>query len=104
MGTILGHQPATPSHIAAVERVSGPAITRTLNCLADLGYITRSPHPDDKRQVLISISDQGHEALAYERQRRDAWLHAQLEKLSLEERSQLRSATDLLNRIIEEGK
>lgn len=102
MGAVLSLQPATPSQIAAVERVSGPAMTRTLKCLIEKGHLTRRPHPDDGRQVLIEVSEQGQAALADERQRRDAWLDERLKSLTVEERAHLRAAAPLLMTLAED--
>ncbi len=78
LGSLLKIGPATPSAIAAHERVQPPSITRTLTCLVDDGLVLREPHPDDGRQVLVSLSDKGEAVLAEERDRRDVWLGQQL--------------------------
>jgi DNA-binding MarR family transcriptional regulator len=94
---ILGS--STPSAIAAHERVQPPSITRTLTCLADEGMIVRSPHPDDGRQVLISVSEQGEAVLSAESDRRDLWLSAGLAELTAAERATLKEAAALLERL-----
>ena len=96
LGSIMKVGPATPSAIAAHERVRPPSITRTLNCLVDEGLVTREQHPDDGRQVLISLSGKGEEVLAEERARRDLWLAHRLAELTTDERAVLRRAADLL--------
>ena len=96
LGSIMKLGPATPSAIAAHERVQPPSITRTLNCLVDDGLVSRDPHPDDGRQVLISLSDKGEDVLAEERARRDEWLAHRLAELTTDERAVLRQASDLL--------
>lgn len=88
--------PATPSSIAAYERVQPPTITRMLNCLADDGLITRASHPDDGRQVVVQISPLGQKLLSAERERRDAWLSDRLADLSDDERKTLREAAPIL--------
>ena len=99
LGSILKLGPSTPSAIAAYERVQPPSITRTLTCLVDEGLAIREPHPDDGRQVLISVSDKGDAVLAEERERRDEWLAQHLAKLTTAERKTLREATALLERL-----
>ncbi len=99
LGSILKLGPSTPSAIAAHERVQPPSITRTLTCLVDEGLATREPHPDDGRQVLISVSDKGDAVLAEERVRRDEWLAQRLAELTTAERKTLREATALLERL-----
>ncbi len=99
LGSILKLGPSTPSAIAAHERVQPPSITRTLTCLVDEGLAIREPHPDDGRQVLISVSDKGDAVLAEERGRRDEWLAQRLADLTTAERKTLREATALLERL-----
>lgn len=99
LGSIRQIGPATPSAIAAHERVQPPSITRTLSCLADEQMIVRSPHPDDGRQVLISVSDQGEAVLVEERERRDLWLSHRLDELTDTERRTLKEAAALLERL-----
>ena len=102
LGTVMVMGPATPSAIAARENVQPPSVTRTLNCLADDGYVLREPHPDDRRQVLVRLSDKGEALLEEERSRRNAWLDGRLSALTVEERTTLREASDLLERLASE--
>ncbi len=102
LGTVNVMGPATPSAIAARENVRPPSVSRTLNCLADDGYVLREPHPDDRRQVLVRLSDKGEALLSEERNRRNAWLDARLSGLTVEQRTMLREASDLLERLAAE--
>ncbi|MCW2825421.1 MAG: MarR family transcriptional regulator [Aeromicrobium sp.] len=99
LGSIRQLGSATPGAIAQHERVQPPSITRTLTCLVDEGLALREPHPDDGRQVLISVSDKGEAVLAEERDRRDQWLAHRLAALTTPERKTLREATALLERL-----
>lgn len=92
---------ATPSAIAAHERVQPPSVTRTLGALVESGYVLRTPHPVDGRQVLVTVSESGNAALAAERDRRDLWLARRLEELDESEREILRQAARLMERISE---
>lgn len=103
LGSVRVLGAATPSQIAARERVSQPSVTRTLNCLLESDYITKTPHPGDGRQVLVEVSDLGTKVLAEERQRRDLWLERRLADLSADDRAVLREATDLMVRLAEDG-
>jgi DNA-binding MarR family transcriptional regulator len=99
LGTVRLMGPVTPSAIAEREGVRPPSITRTLNCLADDGFILREPHPDDRRQVLVRLSDKGEALIAEQQHRRDAWLDSRLASLTVDERTTLREASDLLERL-----
>jgi DNA-binding MarR family transcriptional regulator len=99
LGSIRQLGSSTPSAIAAHERVQPPSITRTLACLVDEGMAIRVPHPDDGRQVLVSVSAKGEAVLAAERDRRDLWLAGLLDELTPAERTTLREAAALLERL-----
>ncbi len=99
LGALSLQGPMTPRAIADHERVQPPSITRTINCLADEDLVTRTPHPDDGRQMLIALSPHGTDVLATERARRDQWLAETFSQLTVEERSVLRKATVILDRL-----
>lgn len=102
LGSVVMLENGTPSQIAAREQVSQPSVTRTLNCLLEDGLVDKAPHPDDGRQVVITLSDLGERVLAEERSRRDHWLDERLATLTNDERKILRQATELLERIAED--
>jgi DNA-binding MarR family transcriptional regulator len=89
----------TVGELAALERVQPPSMTRTVNCLHDGGYVVRRKNAADGRQVVITLSDQGRTTLAADRRRRDAWLAQRLRELTPGERSVLRQAAPLLERL-----
>ena len=91
--------PSTPREIANHERVQPPSMTRTLTALLDLGLITRTEHPADRRQVLVAVTETGAATVRETRRRRDAWLARRLAALPAEEREVLARATDILRRI-----
>ncbi|KAA1422873.1 MarR family transcriptional regulator [Mumia zhuanghuii] len=100
LGTLHHHGPLTPGAIAAIEQVQPPSVTRTVNCLVDNGLVERTTHPTDRRQVVVSISQEGREGLAVERDRRDTWLAGRLAALTTEERAVLRDAAALLEKLV----
>jgi DNA-binding MarR family transcriptional regulator len=91
--------PSTPREIAAHERVQPPSMTRTLTALLELGLVTRTEHPSDRRQVLIAITETGATTVRETRRRRDAWLARRLAALPLDEREVLALAAEILRRI-----
>lgn len=97
LGALRTKGPLSPSAIAAHERVQPPSITRTINCLDEAGLVTRDQHPDDGRQIIVSISDKGKAVLSAERARRDQWLARRFAELSTVDRKLLRDATAVLD-------
>lgn len=99
LGTVVALGPATPSAIAARERVRPPTLTRVLKCLEKADLVVRAPHPDDGRQVLVSVAPLGEHMLTQERDRRDEWLAAQVDALSVDQRRLLTEAAALLEQL-----
>lgn len=89
----------TPRALADIEKVSAPSMTRTVRSLVDDGYVTRSEHPDDGRQVLVTITDAGREVLAATRRRRDMWMVERVTELTADERATLAAAARILTKI-----
>lgn len=101
LGAMTATGPVTPGALAAREKVSPPSITRTLGGLVELGLVVKSEHPDDGRQVVVSVSDLGTKVLAEERERRDAWLYLRLQELEPHDRAVLGEAAGILQRLAE---
>lgn len=99
LGTLLTSGPLTPSAIAAYERVQPPSMTRTINCLDEAGLVTRGQHPDDGRQVIVTISPKGEDVLATERARRDQWLALRIAELGVADRKLLRESAVVLEKL-----
>lgn len=99
LGTLVLLGPATPGVVATREGVRPPSLTRTLTSLVNAGLVVRRPHPDDGRQVLLSVSPRGEDVLADERGRRDAWLAGQLDALTAPRRATLLRAVEVLEQI-----
>jgi len=93
------HGPRTPGELAEHERVQPPSMTRTVAGLAELGLVTRTPHPVDRRQVLVALTPQGSAVVRETRRRRDAWLARRLAELDPADREVLARASEILRRI-----
>jgi DNA-binding MarR family transcriptional regulator len=99
LGSLYRGGACSIGELAALERVQPPSMTRTVNCLAEEGYVVRSAHPTDGRQVVIELAEKGRSTLEADRRRRDAWLAQRLRELTPEERSVLRQAAPILERL-----
>lgn len=99
LGVLFRLGESTIGELAARERVQPPSMTRTVNCLEEGGYVVRRPHETDRRQVVVALSRKGEETLAADRKRRDAWLAQRLRELTPEERSLLRQAAPVIERL-----
>jgi DNA-binding MarR family transcriptional regulator len=93
--------PLTPSELAKVERVQRPTITRLLVRLEELGLVSRTPDPTDRRSTLLAVTTAGSELLASARTRKDVFLSERLAGLSASDRATLERAAALLEGMLE---
>lgn len=103
LATVAKEGPMTPGALALRERVRPPSMTRVIASLVDLGFIDRTAHPDDRRQVLVSVSPAGVELIEAERKASREWLQQRLAALTAEQRQTLLEAADLMLAIVDEG-
>jgi DNA-binding MarR family transcriptional regulator len=88
--------PLTIGELASADNVKPPSMTRTVNCLEELGLVSREAHETDGRQVVVALTAKAEAVLLADRQRRDAWLKDHLAELTDSERRLLRKAAPLL--------
>ena len=89
----------TPGELAEHEKVQPPSITRVIASLEERGLIQRMPHPSDRRQVVLTVTDQGRDVVRRVRQLREAWLARRLRDLTPAERAVLREALPILEKL-----
>lgn len=93
------HAAMTPGELAEHEKVQPPSMTRVIAVLEERRLVMRAPHPTDRRQVVLTVTEQGRELVSQARRRRDAWLAKRLKELSPEERAVLRAAAPVLEKL-----
>ena len=103
-GTVLARLeregPQTTSTLAAAEHVRPQSMAHTIAELEAAGLVGRRPHPLDRRQILIELTDQGLDKLTEDRKRREGWLaEAMATELSADEQEILIQAVPLLRRL-----
>jgi DNA-binding MarR family transcriptional regulator len=103
-GTVLARLerdgPQTTSALAAAERVRPQSMAHTIAELKSAGYVARRPHPLDRRQILIELTDEGLARFQDDRRRREGWLaEAIATQLSADEQEILAQAVPLLDRL-----
>ena len=91
--------PMSAGELAGIERVQPPSMTKILASLEAEGWVQRSPHPDDRRQSIISITPSGRTLLDEEARARDEWLATRLAEFSPEEIRILNEAVIVLDRL-----
>jgi DNA-binding MarR family transcriptional regulator len=89
----------TPRELADVERVQPPTMTKIVGKLEDLGLVARTPHPTDRRQVILAATEQGRAVYAQFEKQRNEWLAQQLAQLTPDERDTLERAAQILHQV-----
>ena len=93
----------TPGALALRERVRPPSMTRVIASLAELGFVARTAHPADGRQVLVSVSESGADLIEAERRASQEWLKVRLSQFNAEQRKALLVAADLMSALVDES-
>ena len=100
--TVLAHLRGgsqTLRELAELEHVQAPSMTRIVNALTDQGFVSRSAHPVDGRQVLVWITPAGESVLNEARSQRTAWLAQRVAVLSDEDRLTLSRAARIMQEL-----
>jgi DNA-binding MarR family transcriptional regulator len=95
------HGAHTLGELADRERVTAPSMNRTVNGLEANGYLTRTPADDDRRKVIIALTERGRAVVEETVRRRDAWLDEALAELSDDERAALAAAAVVMRKVAE---
>ncbi|MDD1057507.1 MarR family transcriptional regulator [Streptomyces cocklensis] len=99
LGTLARCGSATPGELARKEHVQPPSMTRIVAMLESKGLVRREPHPDDRRQVVVTRTEQAAAMLEESRTKRNAWLASLAEGLTPEELAVMRQAAPVLEKL-----
>nr|WP_281392384.1 MarR family transcriptional regulator [Brachybacterium halotolerans] len=91
---------ATPGRVADFERVSPPVMTRIIARLEEAGWVARRPHPSDRRQVLLALTEEGATIVEEGRRARSAWLRERVDGLDDAQLGQLETAARMLRDVL----
>jgi len=91
----------TPSALSVAQNVRPQTVGQALDAMSARGWVARSPHPTDRRQILISLTPTGGRALAKGRRLRQAWLVRELGRLKPAERRLLSSSITIFERLFQ---
>ncbi|MEM8923122.1 MAG: MarR family transcriptional regulator [Actinomycetota bacterium] len=100
LGTIDHRGPVSLGHLAKLEAVTPPTITRIVAKLEDQGLVQRTVDPDDRRIARVSITDIGRDQMVETRQRRNQWLATKLAEVTAEDAAAIHGAVDALERLV----
>jgi DNA-binding MarR family transcriptional regulator len=92
--------PATPGALATKERISPQSMGTILISLEGLGLVSRTPDPNDKRSLVISLTETGVQMVrGARRQREERLARALADYFTAEEQQTLTTALPLLERL-----
>ena len=99
LAALARHDSMTPGELAEHEKVQPPSMTRVIAVLEERGLVRREPHATDRRQVVLTVTDNGRDLVQRVRRRREAWLAQRLQELTPDQRQILRAAAPILEKI-----
>ncbi len=99
LATLERHGAMTPGELAEHEKVQPPSMTRVIAVLEERSLVMRAPHATDRRQVVLTVTDEGTEVVQQSRRLREAWLARRLRELTPQERAKLRAAAPILEKL-----
>ncbi|GAT82502.1 MarR family transcriptional regulator [Streptomyces sp. F-3] len=99
LGTLSLCGSATPGELARKEHVQPPSMTRIVALLEAKGLVRLEPHPDDRRQKLVTRTERAETMLEESRRKRNAFLAGLVEGLDEEEWAKLRAAAPVLEKL-----
>ncbi|HNP58446.1 MAG TPA: MarR family transcriptional regulator [Gordonia sp. (in: high G+C Gram-positive bacteria)] len=99
LSTLMFHGPIRMGELAQREGIRMPTATALVDGMIRLGLVHRRPDPDDRRAVLVDVTDDGRAAVEDARRHRDDALTAALERLSDEHLELLAAATPALHEL-----
>lgn len=100
LGTVINHQPITNSRIAEIEHVRPPTTTRVVDTLERAGFVERTPDPDDRRCIRVTVTPEGHAYADRVRAAGRTWLAEQVEQLGEDDVRSIESALPALERLL----
>lgn len=94
--------PLTLGELSATERVKPPTMTRIISSLEELGLVTRTADPADRRVARVEISEEGRRFVDRSRHRKDAYLAARLAALGPVDRAAMTGAVTALEHLLDD--
>lgn len=99
LGTLARCGSATPGELARKEHVQPPSMTRIVALLEAKNLVRLEPHPEDRRQKVVSSTEQAVSMLEESRRKRNVWLSTIAAELDEDEWEKLRAAAPVLEKL-----
>ncbi|MEE1929601.1 MarR family transcriptional regulator [Streptomyces sp. TRM 70351] len=99
LGTLARCGSAGPGELARKEHVQPPSMTRIVAMLEAKGLVRLDPHPEDRRQKIVTQTERAESMLAAARSKRNHWLAELAGGLDEDEWAKLREAAPVLEKL-----
>ena len=63
LDVLTQRESAAPSELGAALKLTTGSVTTMLDRLVRMGYVTRTPHPEDRRKAIIQTTDKARREL-----------------------------------------
>jgi DNA-binding MarR family transcriptional regulator len=97
--TMLTRKPRTLSEIARIQGVRPATATTMVTTLEHRGFVRRDADPDDRRRVVVSMTEVGHTAFDAAQEVAERALAELLAPLGPEELASLAKGSDAVRRL-----
>ncbi|WP_340560561.1 MarR family winged helix-turn-helix transcriptional regulator [Streptomyces sp. GSL17-111] len=99
LGTLARCGSASPGELARREHVQPPSMTRIVAMLEGKGLVRLDPHPEDRRQKIVTQTERAESMLAAARTKRNRWLADLAGGLDEDDWAKLRDAAPVLEKL-----
>lgn len=103
LGTLSRCGSATPGELARKEHVQPPSMTRIVALLEAKGLVTLEPHPEDRRQKVVTRTGAAETMLEESRRKRNEYLITLIDGLDEDEWATLRAAAPVLEKLAQQS-
>jgi DNA-binding MarR family transcriptional regulator len=101
---MLHHAPRTLSELAASHQVTPSTMSRTIDVLVRKAWVAREIDPADRRQVILTLTDEGRAAMHAMSQHMHNAAAAMLARLDDDERARLYDGLTVLRKLVTSDK
>ena len=98
---ISNHGTTNFKKLAAALKVTPANLTGVIDRLVDQGLVSRTENPEDRRMMLLKLTEKGEALVTELRERRVSYLSKALRGLTPEELTVITRGLDLLARAVE---
>ncbi|HEY4357221.1 MAG TPA: MarR family transcriptional regulator [Acidobacteriaceae bacterium] len=101
LGRLSREGAVTTADLARAEGVKPQSMGTTVASLEEAGYVERTPHPTDGRQMLLRLTAKGMELRKSSRDAKRTWLAEAIAQLDKADQDTLFAAGEIMQKLVE---